>query len=258
MGFRFRKMVRVAPGIRLNISKSGISTSLGGRGASVNIGPRGVRQTVGIPGTGLAFSSPATKSGGGGFSDGAGGKGGGCFGLVLILGLLMMLGQCLGGEETAPGPASVAGAGASQGLFSAPGDGVTSIDADAGASTGAAGAGTGETVYVQSSALNARTGPSTDAAVVEKLSRGTSLQVVERSGDWTKVAQGATMFWIASRHVGSTRPARQSSPAAAHPKKRASGSGMSGGCSCRGGNVCIGPRGGRYCITSGGHKRYGV
>lgn len=31
-----------------------------------------------------------------------------------------------------------------------------------------------------------------------------------------------------------------------------------GGCSCAGGNVCIGPRGGRYCITSGGSKRYGV
>ena len=28
-------------------------------------------------------------------------------------------------------------------------------------------------------------------------------------------------------------------------------------CSCSGGNVCIGPRGGRYCITAGGNKRYG-
>ena len=31
-----------------------------------------------------------------------------------------------------------------------------------------------------------------------------------------------------------------------------------GECPCRGGNVCIGLRGGRYCITSGGNKRYGV
>lgn len=31
-----------------------------------------------------------------------------------------------------------------------------------------------------------------------------------------------------------------------------------GGCPCSGNNVCIGPRGGRYCITSGGNKRYGV
>lgn len=31
-----------------------------------------------------------------------------------------------------------------------------------------------------------------------------------------------------------------------------------GDCPCNGGNVCVGPRGGRYCITSSGRKRYGV
>lgn len=31
-----------------------------------------------------------------------------------------------------------------------------------------------------------------------------------------------------------------------------------GACPCNGGDVCVGPRGGRYCITSGGNKRYGV
>lgn len=32
----------------------------------------------------------------------------------------------------------------------------------------------------------------------------------------------------------------------------------SGDCPCNGGRVCVGPRGGRYCITRGGNKRYGV
>lgn len=31
-----------------------------------------------------------------------------------------------------------------------------------------------------------------------------------------------------------------------------------GECPCNGGKVCVGPRGGRYCITSSGNKRYGV
>lgn len=31
-----------------------------------------------------------------------------------------------------------------------------------------------------------------------------------------------------------------------------------GSCPCSGRNICVGPRGGRYCITSGGNKRYGV
>ncbi|OEC37037.1 hypothetical protein A7D27_25850 [Pseudomonas sp. 1D4] len=36
------------------------------------------------------------------------------------------------------------------------------------------------------------------------------------------------------------------------------GKSYGGACSCAGGNVCYGPRGGRYCITSGGNKRYGI
>lgn len=56
MAFRFRKSVKIAPGIRLNIGKKGISTSIGGRGATVNISKRGTRVTTGLPGTGLSSS----------------------------------------------------------------------------------------------------------------------------------------------------------------------------------------------------------
>ena len=31
-----------------------------------------------------------------------------------------------------------------------------------------------------------------------------------------------------------------------------------GECPCNGGKVCVGPRGGRYCITRSSNKRYGV
>lgn len=53
MGWRFRKSVKVAPGVRLNFSKAGVSTTIGGRGASVNIGKRGVYQNLSVPGTGI-------------------------------------------------------------------------------------------------------------------------------------------------------------------------------------------------------------
>jgi hypothetical protein len=56
MGFRFRRSFRVFPGLRLNLSKSGVSTSIGTRGAWFTIGPRGTRTTVGIPGTGLSYT----------------------------------------------------------------------------------------------------------------------------------------------------------------------------------------------------------
>ena len=54
MGFRFRRSIRLAPGIRLNLSSRGLSASVGPRGASINVGPRGTYANVGIPGTGLS------------------------------------------------------------------------------------------------------------------------------------------------------------------------------------------------------------
>ena len=56
MGFRFRRTVRLLPGIRLNFSRSGVSTSFGGQGATLNVSRQGVRSTVGLPGTGLSYS----------------------------------------------------------------------------------------------------------------------------------------------------------------------------------------------------------
>lgn len=53
MGLRFRKRVKIAPGITLNFSKSGISTTVGVRGASVNFGKNGTYVNTGIPGSGL-------------------------------------------------------------------------------------------------------------------------------------------------------------------------------------------------------------
>lgn len=57
MGFRFRRTLKIAPGIRLNLGKKGISTSIGPRGAKITLGKDGVRTTVGLPGSGLSYTS---------------------------------------------------------------------------------------------------------------------------------------------------------------------------------------------------------
>lgn len=64
MGFRFRRSVRVLPGVRLNLSRGGASVSLGGRGFHYTVGPKGTRTTVGIPGTGLSWSQYTPHGGG--------------------------------------------------------------------------------------------------------------------------------------------------------------------------------------------------
>jgi hypothetical protein len=56
MSWRWRKRIKIAPGLALNLSKSGVSMSAGVPGATVNVGRRGLRGTAGLPGTGISVS----------------------------------------------------------------------------------------------------------------------------------------------------------------------------------------------------------
>lgn len=53
--FRFHRIIKMLPGVRMNLSKSGPSFSFGVKGARVNVGPKRVRTTVGVPGSGLSY-----------------------------------------------------------------------------------------------------------------------------------------------------------------------------------------------------------
>ena len=67
MGWRFRKSVKILPGIRLNFGKGGLtSTTIGGRWLKTNLSGRGVKHTVSAPGTGVSYQTgggaPVTRS----------------------------------------------------------------------------------------------------------------------------------------------------------------------------------------------------
>lgn len=55
MGWRFRQSFKVIPGVRLNLSKSGLSCSIGGAPLTLNVGPRRVYGTASLPGTGISY-----------------------------------------------------------------------------------------------------------------------------------------------------------------------------------------------------------
>lgn len=62
MGFRFRKSVKIAPGVRLNFGKKSTSVTLGGKGARYTVSSTGRRtKSVSIPGTGVSYVSSTTK-----------------------------------------------------------------------------------------------------------------------------------------------------------------------------------------------------
>src|SRR5829696_2577090 len=50
MAFRMRKSIKVAPGVRLNVSKTGVGASVGGKGARTSVHSSGRRTTTLVPG----------------------------------------------------------------------------------------------------------------------------------------------------------------------------------------------------------------
>lgn len=100
MGFRFRRSIKILPGVRWNISKKGSSFSFGGRGLTYNVSKRGTRTTVGIPGTGISYSTSSKSKASGGSRDSKPEAGSGCglfliivIGMAAVFGMLSVLSQ---------------------------------------------------------------------------------------------------------------------------------------------------------------------
>lgn len=115
--------------------------------------------------------------------------------------------------------------------------------------------------FVSADNLNVRDQPS--GKVVSKLKRGEKVQVFETRNEWTRISiDGQSPKWLSSKNLcsGSGCYVASTPKPVIQPVKPASRQTPAYGssCPCSSGNVCIGPRGGRYCITSGGNKRYGV
>jgi len=53
MSLRFRRSIKLIPGVRLNLGLHGAGLSVGPRGPHVGVNRRGMYTSAGIPGTGL-------------------------------------------------------------------------------------------------------------------------------------------------------------------------------------------------------------
>jgi uncharacterized protein DUF4236 len=62
MPVRIRKSFNIFPGVKVNMSKGGVSFTVGRKGFHLNFSKRGVRQTVGLPGSGISESSYIFKN----------------------------------------------------------------------------------------------------------------------------------------------------------------------------------------------------
>ena len=137
---------------------------------------------------------------------------------------------------------------------------------------------------VTTASVNCRVQPTTHSRIAERITAGQQVTVLTRQDDWAKVDR-ARACWLSAEYLADSsiaaarwrststasrrytgaetkranrRSLRYSTAYASRPRRTRSAPIYNASCPCSGSNVCIGPRGGRFCITSGGNKRYGV
>ncbi len=63
MSFRFRRSIKLLPGIKLNIGTRGPSITTGVPGTHITMGGSSTRATVGLPGTGMSYTETIGRTG---------------------------------------------------------------------------------------------------------------------------------------------------------------------------------------------------
>ena len=62
MSWRYRRSVKLLPGLRMNVGSRGVTSfSLGGRGITINLSKRGTKSTYSLPGTGISYQTQTTR-----------------------------------------------------------------------------------------------------------------------------------------------------------------------------------------------------
>jgi len=199
MGFRFQKRISILPGVRINLSKSGVSTSLGPRGADVNIGKDGVTANAGIPGTGLSYRQKV----------GSGGKGGWLAVLLVIGGLGVWAFQHLGKVESAPARAPASSPVPSTGSSTGSSTGLSPRASTGVSATAPAPIGVGGNMqrFVHREGAILREEPKTSGHILRKESKGAAVTLVSQTDDgWSQVKDGEVTGYMRSSVLGTEPP----------------------------------------------------
>jgi hypothetical protein len=188
MGWRFHRILNIIPGVKVHVSKSGVSTSVGPKGADINIGRHGVTTSAGLPGTGLSYRQKLGKPGSW--------LGIGTFVLALALGAYRYSDKIAAFFSHPAAPAATSGEVASHATH-----GTTAAHAIEEAAEPASGV-----RYVHRGNSNLRAAPSNSAATLKKEEKGAQVTLLAVAGKWSKVQDGDTVGWMRTSVLGAAPP----------------------------------------------------
>jgi len=190
MPWRFQRRISIFPGVRINIGKGGVSTSVGPRGADVNIGKHGVTTNAGLPGTGLSYRQRI-------------GKPGSWLGIGLFV-VALALGAYRYSDKIAAyfnHPTATTAAGRDEPLARRAARGSTAADAVIAAAEPASGV-----RYVRRANSDLRARPSTSSPAIAHEPKGAKVTLLAVAGKWSKVNDGTQEGWMRTSVLGETPP----------------------------------------------------
>ncbi|MCU9997911.1 SH3 domain-containing protein [[Pasteurella] aerogenes] len=137
--------------------------------------------------------------------------------------------------------------------------------------------------YIGVNSANVREYANYDSPIVDKIPKGKFVTVYDTLDGWSRLTdvketnqrwvhsndlcntKGCSVGKVTTNNVKQASKTNQLKSTTTHYKQKSTQVKQKGnkqravyssGCSCGSGNYCYGPRGGRYCITSGGNKSY--
>lgn len=193
MGWRFRKSIKILPGVKLNFNKKSVGITFGGKGAHYTINSKGKRTaSIGIPGTGLYYtessrsskkgSSPAPSMQSNNFQSKKP-RALGCLIPTLIFIILVSLSGAMLSENS------------------------SSSDMDANYETSSAPETETETQSVETmyttASLNVRSGPGTEYDIITTLDVGEAVAVIQVLDNWAELEFSPSPAYVSLNYLSS-------------------------------------------------------
>lgn len=190
MGWRFHRILNIIPGVRVNVAKGGLSTSVGPRGADINIGRHGVTTNAGLPGTGLSYRQKLGKPGSW--------MGIGTFIVALALGAFRYSDKIVHFFSPSAHLSSTSGAMTGDAKPSRVATAAKAVEDAAVPASGAR--------YIHRGNTNLREGPADSSPTLKKEDRGTQVTLLAIAGKWSKIQDGTIIGWVKSSILGENPP----------------------------------------------------
>lgn len=217
MGFRFRRSIKIAPGIRLNLNSKSTSLRIGPKGLGYTFSSNGKKRvTASIPSTGISYSevvSPARRQPSIPVQSPPSSNGQrkpnfwpwiiGLVGIVVAFNVFGNNGSSTNDSaaaiQTPTAPVATAlPTSASPRSTTSPPQAVAPLSQQPAS----------EVRFVTASSLNVRSAPNTSGAIVAKVSNGQQVSILEHGNGWLLVQTAAGLRgWVSEQYTSKDRPA---------------------------------------------------